>query len=69
MNDTINSLKSLMADYLQEIKEIQDYAPNLQDIYFNGRNWILTFKVGEDEIFTTKIEAVQRLIDESKRMD
>lgn len=53
-------LVALTASYIQEMAEINDYAPNVEDIYYSEHlgSWIITFENGDDQEFETKEEAI-----------
>jgi len=52
-----------IASYVQEMQEINEWAPNVEDIYFSEHLgvWIVTFKNGDDQEFDTKEEMLKFL--------
>lgn len=60
--------ESVEAGYRQEMAEINEYAPNVEDIYYSDHLgvWIVTYKNGiEDDEFDTKEQALEFIRTES----
>jgi hypothetical protein len=53
--------ESCIASYIQEMQEINEWAPNVEDLYYSDHLgcWIATFKRGGDQEFDTKFEALK----------
>lgn len=64
-NDTERRIfkESCISSYKQEMIEINEWAPNVEDIYYSDHLgvWIVTFKVGDDQEFDTKEELIKSL--------
>lgn len=57
-----------MDSYKQEMREINEWAPNIEDLYYSEHLgvWIVTFKNGlDDNEFDTKEEALEFFRQES----
>lgn len=51
--------RTLEASYRQEIEELNEWAPNVEDVYYDDHRgtWVVTYKNGlEDDEFDTKEE-------------
>lgn len=59
---------SCVASYEEELREIQDYAPNVGGFYYSDHqgSWTLQFIKGEDQEFDSKDEMIQWIKDESE---
>lgn len=52
-----------IASYKMEMLEINEWAPNVDDIYYSDHlgRWIVTFKYGDDQEFDTKEDVIEFL--------
>lgn len=64
-------MASLLDSYGQEMEEIKEYAPNVEDIYFSDHlgSWIVTYKDKRlrDDEFETKEQALEFIKSESSQ--
>ncbi len=62
-------IEGCIASYKQEMEEIEEFAPNVEDIFYSEHLglWIVTFKNGEDMEFETRAELLLWINDESSQ--